>query len=97
MGIFIAILILILAVVVFNWLSKQCARIANDLSQEKAQEAFYKKSLLEATQNIERAVTPIKEETDSVQALLSANQEIIEKRKVKDAIERELGVEMRSQ
>jgi uncharacterized protein HemX len=97
MGFLLLALLLILGAIAFNWLSKYCDRLAGELSQKEAQEKFYKDRLLEAAQNIERAVTPVEEKVDPVECLLAANREIIEKQRVKDAIESELGIEMRSQ
>jgi len=95
MGYLFLILLFILGAITFNWLSKYCDRLAGELSQKEAQEKFYKERLLEAAQNIECAVTPVEEKVDPVECLLAANKEIIEKQLVKDAIESELGIEMR--
>lgn len=96
MGFLFLILLLVLGAIAFNWLSKYCDRLAGELSQKEAQEKYYKERLLEAAENIERTVTPVEEKVDPVEGLLAANREIIEKQRVKDAIESELGVEMRS-
>jgi len=93
---------IILVMVLFILMALGCSRLSrwfNQLakaSEEKQEtERFYREALLSSVQSIDRSLQPeAPEEIDPVEALLQANKELIDKKTVKNAIEKELGIEM---
>jgi len=76
-------------------LSRYFYKLAKASEEKQEQEHFYKEALLSSIQSIDRSLQPdAPEEVSPVERLLLANKELIEKKKVQDAIEQELGVEM---
>jgi hypothetical protein len=76
-------------------LSRYFYKLAKASEKKQEEERFYRETLLSSVQNIDRSLRseePV--EVSPVEALLLANSELIEKRRVQDAIEQELGVKM---
>ena len=92
MGIIGVIAVFILLIIVCNKASRALNMWASARERKAQTEAFYKQSMLSSLQGIEQAVTPEPVSTNPGDALLRANQKLIEKREVKNAIEDELGI-----
>jgi hypothetical protein len=87
----------LLAVVVFivvcRWLSKFFGKLSAVCAEKESEERFYKEALLTAISDL-RPVPEQEPEVHPVERLLQANQELIEKRQVHEAMERELDIKM---
>jgi hypothetical protein len=78
-----------------RWLSRRFYQLAQASEKKQAEERFYRDTLLASVQSIDQSLRPeAPVEVDPVESLLEANRELMEKQKVQDAIEKELGVEM---
>jgi len=76
-------------------LSRYFYKLAKASEKKQESERFFKEALLSSVQSIDRSLRPEEPvEVSPVEALLLANSELIEKRRVQDAIEQELGVKM---
>lgn len=85
----------ILMMVGGRWLSRRFYQLAQASEKKQAEERYYRETLLASVQSIDQSLTPeAPVEISPVESLLEANRELMEKRSVQDAIEKELGVEM---
>lgn len=76
-------------------LSRWFNQLAKASEEKQESERFYRETLLSSIQSIDKSLRPEEPvEVSPVEALLLANSELIEKRRVQDAIEQELGVKM---
>jgi hypothetical protein len=71
-----------------------CNRTAKQLEARQRKDQLYKDALLESTEGIRSAVTPETEpEPTGSERLLRANQELLEREKVRESIYKELDIE----
>lgn len=68
-------------------------KLSNDIAERDREERFYREALLSALRESENN-SGIENQTDPIEGLLRANQELTEKRQIQEAIEKELGIEM---
>lgn len=79
---------------VFSKAGKACERWAQRLQAKEKQERQYKQALLDAANDVRRAVAPDQDpEPSGQEKLLRANQELLERRKVREAINKELDIQ----
>lgn len=68
-------------------------KLSNDIAERDREERFYREALLSALRESENN-SGVENQTDPIEGLLRANQELTEKRQIQEAIEKELGIEM---
>jgi hypothetical protein len=73
-------------------LSKFFRKLAGELTEREQQERYYKEQLLLSARQIANAVTPVTPKINPVDSLLEANRDLLDKKKVRDAMEKELGI-----
>jgi hypothetical protein len=78
-----------------RWLIRLIDSAAKTAEIKREEERFYNEAFLSSIQSIDRSTRPVLPvEITPLESLLKANEVLMEKKKVKNAIEKELGISM---
>ena len=92
MELLIVIIICLILIGVGRYGSRLCKRLAIHFHHKNETEEYYKTQLLKAVQDLSSTESDKSIEESSIESLVLANKEIMEKRKIQKAMQNELGI-----